>query len=248
MSEITVEAVVLRRRDSGESDRRLTLFTRELGKLDVVAKGARKPTSRLAGSSDPLTVARFTFATGKRNSYITQAQPGSGFLAFRQDFDRLQIALAFLELAEAVLPWEQPDEDTYLILMDALGALNSHPKPQVAFLWAQLRLLDVTGFLPRFLECAVSGVTLGEARAWFSPAAGGYVSPAAALEFGDRELVPAEVLIGLGKLSERAEPPAGFRMTFESARLLFRVWRHVIEAPLKANESFLASLQASESG
>lgn len=242
MSEVTVNAVVLRRRDSGESDRRLTLFTRELGKLDVVAKGARKPTSRLAGSSDPLTVARFTFASGKANRYVTQCQPASGFLALRQDYDRLQIALALLELAEAVLPWEQPDEDTYECLMISLAYLNVHPKPYVAFLWAQLRLLDATGFLPLFLECSVTGLALDEARAWFSPAAGGYVSAGAALEFGDRELVAGELLVGLSKLRERAEPPAGFRMSAESGRVLLRVWRHVIDAPLRANDALAASL------
>ena len=242
MSEITVDAVVLRRRDSGESDRRLTLFTQQFGKLDVVAKGARKPTSRLAGSSDPLTVARFTFAAGKQNRYITQAQPASGFLAFRQDYDRLQIGLAMLELAEAVLPWEHPDEDAFLTLMRALAHLNAHEKPYVAFLWAQLRLLDVSGFLPLFVQCAVTGAPLKEARAWFSPSAGGYVSPGAALEYGDRELVAAEVLMGLGKLAEREDPPANFKMAQDSGQLLLRVWRNVIDAPLKANEALVASM------
>ena len=237
-----MDAVVLRRRDSGESDRRLTLFTQQLGKIDVVAKGARKPTSRLAGSSDPLTVARFTFAPGKSNRYITQAQPATGFLAFRQDYDRLQIGLALLELAEAVLPWEHPDEEAFLTLMRALAHVNAHDKPYIAVLWSQLRLLDVSGFLPMFLECSVTGAPLGEARAWFSPAAGGYVAAGSAQEFGDRELVPAEVLIGLGKLSEREEPPANFKMAQECGVLLLRIWRYVIDAPLKANEALVASM------
>ena len=43
------EAIVLRRRDFGEADRLLTLYTPERGKISALAKGARKPTSRKAG-------------------------------------------------------------------------------------------------------------------------------------------------------------------------------------------------------
>lgn len=237
-----MDAVVLRRRDSGESDRRLTLFTLQLGKLDVVAKGARKPSSRLAGSSDPLTVARFTFASGRQTRYVTQVQPSSGFLGFRQDYDRLQVGLALLELFESVTPWEHPDNDAFLILMRSLAYLDTHEKPYIAFLWAQLKLLDVSGFSPQFLECSLTGRPLNEARAWFSPAAGGYLSPESANEYGDRELVPAEVLIGLSKLSERSDPPPNFKMSHESGVVLLRIWRYVIDAPLKANEALLGSM------
>ena len=50
-----VEAVVLRHSDWGEADRLLTLFTREMGKLRVVAKGVRKLRSRKAGHLEPFT-------------------------------------------------------------------------------------------------------------------------------------------------------------------------------------------------
>src|SRR5688500_15988706 len=105
MSDTTVTAIVLRRKDSGERDRRLTLLTPELGKVDAIAKGARKGASRLAGSSDPLAMARMTLAKGKVNLFVTQAQPIHSFRGLRTDFERLSLALALVELYGAVLPW-----------------------------------------------------------------------------------------------------------------------------------------------
>src|SRR5579862_305209 len=150
LSEATVHAIVLRRRDSGESDRRLTVLTREVGKIDIVAKGARKSGSRLAGSSDPLVVAKFSIATGKKNQFITQAQPMASFRGLRTDYERLSFGLALCELYSAVIPWEEPFPEAYELLASSLHILETHERPVVAMVWAQLQLLSLSGFLPAF--------------------------------------------------------------------------------------------------
>ncbi len=192
MSEITVTAIVLRRRDSGENDRRLTLLTRELGKIDVVAKGAKKAASRLAGSSDPLTMATMTLAKGKVNQFVTQSQPISSFRGLRTDYERLSFALALLEIYAAILPWEEPLEGAYDLLEGSLRAIESHPKPIVALVWSELKLMEESGYLPPFDTCVQTGVTVKEAEPWLSPTAGGYVSVPTAYEFNDRFITKAE--------------------------------------------------------
>jgi DNA repair protein RecO (recombination protein O) len=241
LAEVTVDAVVLRRRDSGESDRRLTLFTRQAGKLDVSAKGARKPASRLSAFSEALTVARFTFATGRQRRFVTQVEPLAGFRGLRSDFDRLQTALALIEVADAILPYEQPDEECFDLLLAALAHLERHPKVFVAYVWAQLRLLTLSGFLPLFMECAVTGAPLKEAQAWYSPEAGGYVSASHAVGFADRRQVAAEVLIGLAKTAELDAPPPNLRRCEEAQAVLLTTWRHVVAMPLPANEGVARS-------
>ena len=49
------QAIILKRRDFGEADRILTVFTPAYGKLDVIAKGARKPTSTKTGHVELFT-------------------------------------------------------------------------------------------------------------------------------------------------------------------------------------------------
>jgi DNA repair protein RecO (recombination protein O) len=243
---LTVNAIVLRRKDSGESDRRLTVLTLERGKMDVIAKGARKGASRLAGSSDPLSTAVLSLAPGKRNFYVTQAQPLSAFRALRTDFDRLSMALALTELYAALLPFDQPDPEAYELLRLSLEALETHPKPLAALVWAEVRLLETAGFQPQFGECAVAGTPIKESVCWLSPTAGGYVSVAYANEFVDRFQVPAEVLYGLSKIGDFAAPPSNLKMAVESLSALLSFWRHIAEMALPASEALLGHLKAGQ--
>lgn len=235
--------MVLRRRDSGESDRRLTLLTREQGKIDAVAKGARKAGSRLAGSSDPLTVAKLGIATGRRNAFITQTQPVTSFPGLRTDFERLSFALALLELYGAVLPYEQPDPDAYELLLASLGAIEKHAKPVVALVWSELQLMSAEGFLPQFHQSALSDTPIGEPEPFVSPEAGGYVTREEAGSFSDRFRANPEVLLGLAKTAEVEEPPANLRHAEEALVTLFRFWRHIAETQLPANESVVNEIR-----
>jgi len=75
------EAIVLHQRALGESDRIVTLFTRENGKLRAVAKGVRRPTSRLGGRIEPFTHARLMLARGRTLDVIAQGlRDGAGAL------------------------------------------------------------------------------------------------------------------------------------------------------------------------
>lgn len=237
MPESTVHALVLRRKDAGESDRRLTLLTREQGVIDVTAKGARKGGSRLAGSSEPLTAGILHLASGKRNQYITQAQPISSFPGLRADYERLTFALALTELAAAVLPHDHPAEDEFGFMIRALHDLEIHPKPLVALVWAELHLMEMAGFLPSFNVCVVSGERVQEADPFLSPHAGGYVRSMEAMRYSDRFQTRAEVLYGLAACSELDEPPQTLKFADSALRCLLPFWREVAGKSLPANEA-----------
>ena len=83
-----VEAVVLRRIDFGEADRVLVLFTRERGKLAVVAKGVRRLSSRMAGHLELFTQSELQLAKGANLDVVTQAETRDPFRALREDLTR----------------------------------------------------------------------------------------------------------------------------------------------------------------
>jgi len=245
MADHTVRAVVLRRSDSGESDRRLTLLTREFGKLDVVAKGARKGGSRLAGSSDPLCESILTYADGRRTRFVTQTEPVNSFRGLREDYERLTQALALAELVAGLLPFEQPDESLYEFLIGTLSELSTHPKPLVVFLWAEVKILAQAGFEPQWLNCVISGEPIS-AEAFVSPQAGGVVSDLSATRFTDRVRAKAEVLIALSRLRELDSPPANVRYANACFLTLYPFLRAAVDLPLPAHEAVRDSLLISE--
>src|SRR5215472_14024187 len=82
------EAIVLRRKDIGEADRILTLFTPQLGKVRAVAKGIRKPRSRKAGHLELFTCTRLLLAVGRDLDIITQAEGLEPYRPLRDDLLR----------------------------------------------------------------------------------------------------------------------------------------------------------------
>ena len=78
------EAIVLRRSDFGEADRLLTVFTPERGKIKLIAKGARKPTSRKSGHVELFSYGRYLVAVGRDLDIITQAETIDPFMPLHE--------------------------------------------------------------------------------------------------------------------------------------------------------------------
>ena len=218
------------------------MLSEERGLIDVIAKGARKGGSRLAGCSEPLAVCEMQVAKGKAREFVTQAQPITSFPGFRQDYDRLLCGLAFAEIIASVTPHERPDPELFTFMLVALKQIESHPKPIVATAWAEVGLLQVIGSVPSFDRCVETGVKIQEAEPFFSPAAGGYVVHSLALTLGDRIKTKAEVLVGLSKLTELDEPPSNLKLAEETLQLLHRIWLEIAGRALTAHSQLLEAV------
>jgi len=237
----TVRAIVLKRTDQGESDRRLTLFSLERGKFDVVAKGARKAAGRLSALTEPLTVARFSMAEGKHNRFLTQAIPESAYRNLRLDYMRLTVALGTAELFAAILPYEQSDPEAFGLLEATIAGIDSADQPLAPAIWGQLQQLANGGFLPELSVCVASGQEVSDTDPWFSPSAGGIIRPAAATE--DAYRMPSEVLFGLRRILEILEPPLRLKHAALTQVLLAPWWHRVAETRLPAFDSMVEALK-----
>jgi DNA repair protein RecO (recombination protein O) len=217
-------------------------LTRELGKIEVTAKGARKPSSRFAAISEPLAMARYSFAPGKVKRYLTSAEPMASFRGLRTDFDRLNLGVCLAELLSAVVPEEQEFPEVFDFAIHAFEALSSHTKPRVAAVWCHVRLLQLAGFLPSFDRTVDTGEPILGTPV-VSPTAGGLVSAAHSIGYSDRFEAFPEVLWGLARIVDLDEPPSNLKFAEQSLLVLFPFWRNVSEGQLPANESYAKELR-----
>src|SRR5438105_3954447 len=100
MAVYKANAIVLRRIPLGETDKIITLFTREYGKYNAVAKGARKTTSRLCGATEPLMFLRAALADGMNLDVLTQCDIRESFPTLRGDFGLFLRATYVCELLD----------------------------------------------------------------------------------------------------------------------------------------------------
>lgn len=175
---VRVDAVVLRHSDYGEADRLLTVFTRQMGKLRVIAKGARKIASRKAGHIEPFTHVRLQLAKGKDMFLVTQADTVDAYLPLRDDLTLTGQAAYVLELLDRFSYEEQTESpSTFKLLTETLARLATRADVWVVIRYYEMRLLDHVGFRPQLFECANCGRAIQPEDQYFSFTAGGVICP-----------------------------------------------------------------------
>jgi DNA repair protein RecO (recombination protein O) len=172
-----VEAIVLRHTDWGEADRLLWLFTREIGKVKVVAKGVRKPRSRKAGHLEPFTRVELQLAHGRDLPIVTQAEAKDMYLALREDLVRVGYASYIIELLDRFTYEEGENIGLYRLLSETLSRINSETDPAFSVRYYELRLLDLVGFRPQLLRCVNCGEEIQAEDQFFSFEKGGVICP-----------------------------------------------------------------------
>ncbi|GAI44017.1 unnamed protein product [marine sediment metagenome] len=92
------EAIIIKKIKLGEADRILTLYTPHLGKIQAVAKGVRRPRSKMAGHLELLTHSLVSLARGRNIDTITGSQTINSFLPLKSDLELASYALYATEL------------------------------------------------------------------------------------------------------------------------------------------------------
>ncbi|MBD8028315.1 DNA repair protein RecO [Ureibacillus sp. Re31] len=167
------EGIVLKSRSYGESNKIVTIMTREAGKMTVMARGAKKPTSRLAGVTQ-------TFMHGlyvvQRSSGMGTLQQGEHLASMRHiqtDIVATAYASYIVELLDRIVEEGSPEPFAFEVLQQALHAIEEEYDPEAIALFVDWKLLPYTGVQPILHACASCGAIEGEFA--FSFAQGGYL-------------------------------------------------------------------------
>ena len=185
MATYETDAIVLRAIRYSEADSILTLYTRDRGRASAIAKGARRPRSRLGARLQPGTCGRFMLAEGRGDLATVRGvgsfQPNAGLWVAS---GRLRAAGSVLEAAYRTLPEQDPNEPAYHLLDNALVLIAREPPPEGPprldpfVLGVHVKLLVVAGLLPVLGSCARCGA--GPPLPAFSAVAGGALCPGCA--------------------------------------------------------------------
>ncbi len=177
------QAIILSRRDFGESDRLLTLFTPARGKIRAIAKGARKPSAKVSGHVELFARSDCLIHRGRNLDILTQAELIEPYLGLREDLGRGAYANYVAELLDRfTADEEEAGEDLFLLLHQTLARIAGADDPRLAARFFELQLLDLAGFRPELQECVVTRAKLQPERQYFSHEEGGVVSRGAAAE------------------------------------------------------------------
>jgi DNA repair protein RecO (recombination protein O) len=246
------EAIVLRTMDLGEADRVLTVLTPRLGKLRVIAKGVRRPRSRIGGALQPFSDVQLVLAVGRTFDVVTSSALEDPHLGLRNDLHSTAAAWYLVELADRFCEGAADSHDAFRLLAQGLSALDagSEVAREVVARWYELALLDAMGFRPELARCIECGAAIEPEGNAYAPVAGGVVCPQCANAAHAARPVSADALKVLRHL-QRSPLIGVLRLRLAPAlhreveRLLHATVSAVLERELRSRD-FLEEVAARE--
>ncbi len=146
MRSYKTEAIVLKRRNIGEADKILTVFTRNDGKMQIKAKGVRRITSRRSPHIEPLNHASLTLYRGGKLPILTEAQVIEDYAGLKKNLTRVWAAYHLCEIVEGLCPEEQEHEDIFVLLRDTLARLSYEKQLKPLLREFEVNLLTTLGY------------------------------------------------------------------------------------------------------
>jgi len=166
-------ALLVRQRNLAEADRIVIVLTPDRGKLSAVAKGVRRPRSKLAGALQLFSHARVQLSVGRSLDVITQAAPVEVFYHLREDLARFTHASYLCELVDTLTEERAPDPPVFDLARGALQALDAGADPATVVRAFELKLLTHLGYGPVIATCVSCGERVSGEEAGFSVREGG---------------------------------------------------------------------------
>ena len=123
------KAIILKRQDFRERDSKVTLYSIDKGRLELVARGTKKITSKLAGHIEPIARSQIMVIKGKQWDYIGSAVSEESYPVVKSDLSKLEAAgEAMRVVLKAVKPGEA-DREIFRLVLDFLKVLDRPATP-----------------------------------------------------------------------------------------------------------------------
>lgn len=248
----STHAIILRRRDYGDADRILVVFTPGFGKRELIAHGVRKTTSRKAGHLETFSHASLLIAEGRTWDIVTEATTIESYRRLREDLEQIGRASYVCELVDRFTEIDDENRALWDLLTGILRMLNAYGEeepydPYLLLRWFELHLLLHTGFQPQLFQCLQCAKAIEPAQNYFS-LQGGVLCPECGSQNADAEPIPLDVLKVLRHLQRSSwEDVSRLTVRPEVMRkvdnLLYRYLVHVLERRLMSAD-FLRRLQS----
>lgn len=167
------EGIVIRTNHYGETNKIVTLYTREWGKIGVMARGAKKPNSRLAAITQLFTYGQFLVQKSSGLGGLQQGEMISSMRAIKEDIVLTAYASYVIDLTDKSTDEKKPNPFLFELLFQTLNYINEGYDPEIIVHIYEMKMLNTLGLYPTLNQCTVCGSTDGTFS--FSIREGGFI-------------------------------------------------------------------------
>lgn len=152
-----IRAIVIRENFSGESDKFIILFAKDIGKVSVFAKGARNTKSKFLAGTALFTYGDFVIQEQANGYRLNSVDIIENFYSLRNDIFSLAYGTYFLELCDKCIPLGISENNLLLLLLKSLQRLLKNQNNRLVSAVFMLKLIDFLGYYPHISYCIFCG-------------------------------------------------------------------------------------------
>lgn len=154
-----IEGIIIRTLDYGETNKIVTLFTKEKGKVAAIARGAKKPRSRMSAVAQQFVHGEFLLQSGSGLGVLQQGEVVNSNRKIREDIIRTAYASYLAELTDKLLDEKTPDLFLYREFNATLLAITEGKDAAIVTMMYELKLYEKAGFAPILDHCVRCSTT-----------------------------------------------------------------------------------------
>jgi DNA repair protein RecO (recombination protein O) len=156
MRYFTTEGIILKKKENGESNHYLTIYSPEIGKFNAVSKGTRRMASS-KGHLDPMNIYKFQlYRTGNRDTLV-QCQQIASFPGMMNSLEKSLYGMAALEIFEKICDGTEDFAHLFQSLINVLKKIEFQDEHDINLNIFKLELLKTSGALPSMAHCYYCG-------------------------------------------------------------------------------------------
>lgn len=169
----------LKKEDKGESDQLLYVFTKDFGKIEILAKGIRKIRSKLRSRADIFCLSEIEFIQGKIYKTVVDAILVEKFKDIKKNPEKLKLAYKITDAFNCLTGLEEKDDELWNLLNRTFQRLNncqlSIVNCQLLYYFSLWSLFSILGYEPELYYCVTCQKKLLPETFWFLPSEGGII-------------------------------------------------------------------------
>jgi DNA repair protein RecO (recombination protein O) len=152
-----VEGIVIRTTNYSETNKILTIYSKEIGKIALMARGARKPRSRFASSSQLFIYGSFVYQKSKGIGTLNQADILDSYREIRSDLMLTAYAAYMVELLDKLTEDQEPNPYLFELLYHLLHHLDDGEDGEILLRIFDTKMLTFSGSTPTLHKCSRCG-------------------------------------------------------------------------------------------
>lgn len=145
--------IVIKTQDYGETHKLVTIFTKKIGKVTTISRGANRPRSKLSAVSQLFIEGEFLLYVPKGLATLNQGEVIESFRNIREDLLRTAYAAYMVELTDKLIEEKKPDPFIYDQLKLTLDWINTKDDYEIPVMMYELKLFNKGGFAPVVDQC-----------------------------------------------------------------------------------------------